>query len=94
MARTSFLGGGETCSKAYRVEAADPVTAGEIGLDRMVVGPAWRYASVEARVLSIETGDVVSWMRMRDAKAFGTRRKPTVERWHPRVESSRRVEAP
>lgn len=91
VSRTSFLGVGETRSKAYRIEAPDPVTAGERGLDTMVVGPGWRYASVEAKVLSLETGEVVSSMRMHDVKAFGTRRRETDARWTPRVGASSRT---
>lgn len=79
--RRSFVGRTETGSKAMRIRAADPIAAGELGLDRMVRGPKWAYDCARARVISLESHDVIAEVRTPGIKPFGVARSRTTDMW-------------
>ena len=81
VSRSSFMGGSEVRSKAFRIEANDPVSAGEVGVDRMVRGHMWSYRSVEAKVLDLDRGSEIASLAVDDVKPFGVRRTATAHLW-------------
>lgn len=79
--RRSFVGRTETGSKAMRITATDPVAAGELGLDRTVCGPKWMYDCARARVISLDSHDVIAEVRTPGIKPFGVARSRTKNQW-------------
>jgi len=79
--RRSFVGHTETVSKAMRITATDPIAAGELGIDRTICGPKWMYDCAGARVISLDSHDVIAECYKPGIKPYGVARSHTRDQW-------------
>ena len=79
--RCSFGGAKETSSRALRIRATDPISAGELGLDRTVRGSKWMYRDARARVISLESQEVIAEVCQPAIKPYGVSRSKTRDQW-------------
>ena len=73
-------------SRDYRVRAKR-LTGGELGLDRTVHGPKWMYRDARARVISLESQEVIPEVYQPAIKPYGVSRSRTRDQWRLASES-------
>ena len=79
--RCSFGGATETSSRALRIRATDPISAGELGLDRTVHGSKWMYRDARARVISLESQEVMAEVYQPTIRPYGVSRSRARDQW-------------